>query len=228
MAFLPILYRIQELDSQALALKRTLDQAAADPNILAVQTLQQQIVTSLGKIETQRQRINSAQRQLELDLKACQERLGHEEAKLYDGTVVSSRGLEQVQQKATEYRNQQAKIEDEKLAAEQSDLKKRLTACEAETAAIQQRLKQQSMEIALEQNQIDSELEELRPRVPVEWLERYQRIAKAHFGIGITKIKTDSCGACHVGLSDLLLGKAKQGEDTLIFCESCGRILYFS
>jgi predicted nucleic acid-binding Zn-ribbon protein len=236
MAFLPILYRIQELDSKTLALKRTFEQTASDPNLLALQSLQQQSEASLAKIHSVRRKLTVSGRQLELDLKACQEHLKHEETKLYDGTVVSSRGLEQVQQKAAEYKNQQVKLEDqllaileedEKLTAQQADLEKRLVACEKELAAIMQNTKQQAAAIALEQSEINFELEELRPQIPVEWLERYQRIAKAHQGIGIAKIKADSCGACHVGLSDSLLRKAKQGEDTLIFCENCGRILYY-
>lgn len=237
MAFLPVLFRIQELDSKALALKRTLEQAAVDPNLLALQSLQQQSKASLVKISSTRQKLNSSQRQLELELKTCQEHLGHEEKKLYDGTVVSSRGLEQVQQKAAEYKNQQVKLEDqilalleedEKLAAEQAELQKRLVACEQELETVRQDIKQQSGAIALEQDEINFELEELRPQIPIEWLERYQRIAKAHLGIGIAKIKTDCCGACHVGLSDALMCKAKQGEDTLIYCENCGRILYYN
>jgi predicted nucleic acid-binding Zn-ribbon protein len=236
MAFLPLLFRIQELDSKAIALKRTLEQAALNPNLLALESLLQQSKASLIKVKNARRELNSSQRQLELELKTCQEHLEHEEKKLYDGTVVSSRGLEQVQQKAAEYKKQQVKLEDqilvfleedEKLAVNQADLEKRLIACEKELEIIQKDIKQQSGAIALEQNEINLELEELRPQIPTEWLERYQRIAKAHLGIGIAKIKTDSCGACHVGLSDALMRKAKQGEDTLIFCENCGRILYY-
>jgi predicted nucleic acid-binding Zn-ribbon protein len=174
---------------------------------------------------------------LELELKDCLEHVKHEEEKLYNGSIMSSKGLEQVQQKATEYKNHQVVVEDqilglleedEKLSAQQTNLQKRLTVCDQETSTILQQIKQKSAEIAFEEIELNFELEELRPKVPPEWLARYQKIANAHFGVGIAKIKTGSCGACHVGLSEALLGKAKQGEDTLIFCEDCGRILYFS
>jgi predicted nucleic acid-binding Zn-ribbon protein len=237
MPHLPILYRIQELDSRVLALKRTLEQAITDPNLLALQSLQQQILVSLTKIDKERKKVNVSQRRLELDLKDCSEHLKHEEEKLYNGTVMSSRGLEQVQQKATEYKNHQTEVEDqilvlleadEKLSTEQTNLQKRLETCNQEIASMQLEIKQKAAENALEENEINFELEELRPQVPTEWLTRYQKIAQAHFGVGIAKIKTGSCGACHVGLSDSLLSKAKQGEDIIIFCENCGRILYFS
>ncbi|HBE80556.1 MAG TPA: hypothetical protein DDW65_22640 [Firmicutes bacterium] len=237
MAFLPILFRIQELDSRALFLKQAREQAAANPNLMALQSLYRQSETALAKLDNERKKTTTAQHQLELELKTCLEHLRNEEAKLYNGTVVSSRGLEQVQQKAEEYKIQQAGLEDqilnlleedENLTGKQTGLQKRLKECEREIASLRQEIKQQSGEFALEENEVNVELAELRPQVPPEWLERYQRIAKAHFGIGIAKIKTDSCGACHVGLSDGMLRKAKQGEDTLIFCENCGRILYYS
>ncbi len=237
MANLPILYRIQELDSKALALKKSLAQAASNPNLAALRTLHQQSEKALTAVNAQRRQNTISQHKLELELKTCQDLLQHEEDKLYNGTVVSSRSLEQVQQKAQEYRIQQGKIEDqilellendEKQSAEQEELRKRLTSCEQEIAEIEREMKQQSAEVALQLSEMEMELDELRPQIPLPWLERYQKIAKAHSGIGITKIKTDSCGACHVGLSDSLLRKAKQGEDALIFCENCGRILYYS
>jgi uncharacterized protein len=237
MPYLPTLFRIQELDSRVLALKRAREQAAADPNLLALQSLHHQIGASLIKIENARKKVNSSQRQLELELKDCLEHVKHEEEKLYNGVIVSSKGLEQVQQKATEYKNHQLVVEDqilalleedEKLATDQTNLQKQLAVCDQETIAMQQQIKQKSAEIAFEEIELNLELEELCPKVPPEWLARYQKIANAHFGVGIAKIKTGSCGACHVGLSEALLSKAKQGEDTLIFCEDCGRILYFN
>lgn len=237
MPYLPTLFRIQELESRAQALKRAQEQTVADPNLLALQTLQQQTTVSLTKIENESQRISNLQRQFDLDLKVCLEHVKHEEEKLYNGTVMSSKGLEQVQQKADEYKNHQAEIEDqmlglleeeEKITAQKTDLQKHLAACSQEIASIQRKIKQKLAEIALEENELNFELAELSPTVPAEWLARYQKIAKAHSGIGIAKIKTGSCGGCHIGLSDALMNKAKQGVDTLIFCENCGRILYFS
>jgi predicted nucleic acid-binding Zn-ribbon protein len=237
MAFLPILYRIQELDSKALALKKSLEQAAIDPNLVAVKALHYQSEGALAAIHNSRRQISISQRKLELELKTCQELLKHEEDKLYNGTVISSRSLEQVQQKSEEYRIQQGKLEDqilvlleedEKCLTQQDDLQKRLAACAKEIEGIGQEIKQQSAAAALELSEIEFELAELKPQIPAAWLERYQKIAKAHSGIGITKIKTDSCGACHVGLSDAMLRKAKQGEDTMIFCENCGRIIYYN
>ncbi len=237
MANLPILYRIQELESKGLAFKKSLDQAANNPNLVAIKTLHQQSEKALSALNDQRRQNTISQHKLELELKTCQDLLKHEEDKLYNGTIVSSRSLEQVQQKAQEYRSQQGKIEDqilvllekdEKQSAEQEELRKRLTSCEQEITKIEKEMKLQSAEVALQLSEMEMELDELKPQIPPPWLERYQRIAKAHSGIGITKIKNDSCGACHVGLSDSLLRKAKQGEDALIFCENCGRILYYS
>jgi predicted nucleic acid-binding Zn-ribbon protein len=204
---------------------------------VALHGLQQELAIAVQTKETELKQVETRQRQLNPDLKICQERLHHEEKRLYDGSVAQARELEQIQQKAAEYRGAQAKIEekilqlmetDEQLTGELQQLTWRQQKAGQEEQRIQAKLRQQSLELIVEKEELQAELAELEPQISPEWLERYRRIAKAHRGVGIAKLKQDSCGACHVSLSESRLQQVKRGEDKLYFCENCGRILYYS
>jgi predicted nucleic acid-binding Zn-ribbon protein len=236
MAILPLLYRIQEIESRVAELDRNLAAAQQNPNLIAVRLLQNELKTSVDGIEADLKKVKNAQRRLDLELKTCQERLKNEEDKLYGGTVGHARELEQIQQKVGEYQNHRGKIEDELLQLMEKDeeysdqlaeLRQRWEKVLQENDRIEADIKQQSLEVGFEKDQLLMELEELTPQIPPDWLERYRKIAKAHRGIGIAKLKQNSCGACHVSLSDSRLNQVKRGEDKLQFCENCGRILFY-
>ncbi|MGE5583447.1 MAG: zinc ribbon domain-containing protein [Bacillota bacterium] len=236
MAYLPILFRIQEIESKLLSLQRTREKVRDNTNLPALTALQKEITAALAGLEAEIKKNHNLQRQYDLELRTCQDRLKAEDGKLYNGSVVSSRGLEQVQQKAAEYRKNIEKLEDqllvlmeqdEKFLQQRTDLQKRLQACEREVAAAGEEIRQRLAEIACEESGLKQESSELQLQVPPEWLERYRKIAGTHQGVGIARVKSDSCGACHISFSDSLLQKVKRGEDALTYCENCGRIIYY-
>jgi predicted nucleic acid-binding Zn-ribbon protein len=236
MAILPLLYRIQEIESRLAELERNLADLQQNPNWKAVRLLQDELKRSMDRSETDLKKVKSKQRQLDLELKTCQERLGNEENKLYGGAVAQARELEQIQQKVGEYLNQRTRIEeellhtmeqDEELVAQQGELNVRMGKAREEQDRIEAKLRERSLEVDFETEKLRMELEELVPQIPPEWLERYRKIAKAHRGIGIAKLKQNSCGACHVKLSDSRLNQVKRGADKLQYCENCGRILFY-
>lgn len=236
MAFLPILYKVQEIESRLSALKKEAAQAKINSNLSAVEGLAKQTTEKIVINQTKQAAIRSNLRKSELELKACQEHLKIEEGKLYGGAVTSSRELELIQQKAAEYNKLKTKYEDEvlqlletdeNLTGQLDDLQKCEAECKQEIVKLQQEIRQKLQEINIEIIQLEPELPDLKAQVPAEWLERYERISKSHYGVGIARMKADMCGACHISLSDSHLQKVKRGEDKLIYCENCGRILFF-
>ncbi|MGD8401195.1 MAG: C4-type zinc ribbon domain-containing protein [Bacillota bacterium] len=237
MAILPLLYRVQEIESRMAALTKNLESLAGEPNLTALQSLLQKLTAVYRTKEGELRQVKLRQRRLEAELQMCQGRLQHEEKRLYDGSVTQARELEQIEQKAAEYRHAQARFEeellelmeaDDKLTADLQALFGRRQTAAAEEAQLQAKMKQQSLELILEKEDLQAELAELEPQIPPEWLERYRRIARSQRGIGVAKLKQNSCGACHVSLSEFRLQQVKRGEDKLHFCENCGRILYYN
>jgi predicted nucleic acid-binding Zn-ribbon protein len=236
MAILPLLYRIQELESRVAELDRNLAALQQNPELEAIRSLQNELQGSLDRLETGLKKVKDGGRQLDLDLKSCQERLKNEENKLYGGSVVHPRELEQIQQRVTEYQERRNRIEEELLQLMEKEdkwsagrlvLQQRAANAAQENERFEAEARRRSQEFDLEKEQLLMELEELTPQIPPEWLERYRKIAKSRRGIGIAKLKQNSCGACHVSLSDSRLNQVKRGEDKLQFCENCGRILFY-
>jgi uncharacterized protein len=236
MAQLPILFQIQTIESRLQALKKDRDQIQNSPQLAQAETLLRKINSLLNDIGNKRNIIHSSNRNLDFELKSCQEHLTTEEKRLYGGSVTNSRELEQIQQKVGEYQKTIAKLEDEilqlmeqddALTNQSSGFKKKAEALEREITTFTEETKLKLSEINIEFEGLEMELNGVISQVPQEWLERYQRIAKAHHGIGIAQVKTGNCGACHVSLPDLLLQKVKRGDDAINYCENCGRILYY-
>lgn len=236
MAYLPVLFQIQTFESRLLALKKDEAQVKNDPKIAETEATLVKMNALAAGLEKKRQASQSANRKLELELKTCQEHMRSEEKKLYGGSVTNPRELGQIEQKVAEYKHLAGKLEDEILQLMEQDetlgkqisvLKKKKAACERELAALKTAASQKLAEISIEIMEVENELREITPKVPEEWLARYQKIAGSHNGIGIAQVKAGNCGACHVSLSDMLLQKVKRGDDVIVCCENCGRILYF-
>ncbi|HEX7713097.1 MAG TPA: C4-type zinc ribbon domain-containing protein [Bacillota bacterium] len=236
MAKLPILYKIQTIDSRLLALKKAEEQIGTDPNRIALTELITQSEQRLGVLREEQQRVSLEQKRIELELKTCQERRKSEETKLYSGSVTASRELELLQQKIAESAKSQAKQEEmllhlmereEELTQEIGENEKRLELARKDLATLEMELKQRQMELAMETEDLRAEQEELLPQIPADWLARYHRIAGSHNGVAVARLKQESCGACHISQSQSQIQKVKRGDDQLLFCENCGRILYY-
>lgn len=236
MAYLPVLFQIQTLESRLSALKKDEVQAKNDPKIAETEAALAKINALWSGLAKKRQETQNSNRKLELELKSCQEHIGAEEKKLYGGTVTNPRELGQIEQKVAEYKHATGKLEDEILQLMEQDetlgkqirvLQKKKAACEQELAALKTAASQKLGEIRIAMMEVESELSEVMPQVPEEWLARYHKIAASHHGIGIAQVKAGNCGACHVSLSDMLLQKVKRGDDMIVCCENCGRMLYF-
>ena len=65
----------------------------------------------------------------------------------------------------------------------------------------------------------------LRQRVEGEWLDHYERIAKAR-KTGLSEARDSKCLTCHVTLRPQVFAEVRSGSK-LITCESCSRILYY-
>ncbi|HOJ79093.1 MAG TPA: C4-type zinc ribbon domain-containing protein [Bacillota bacterium] len=236
MASLPKLYRIQELESAITGLNQLEQQTKRDPSWVALKKSQKELKSAIENVENNLAETKSKAHKLELDLKNFQMHHQDEETKLYSGNVSSPRELEQIQLKMLEYQNAARKVEDELLVVLEVDekqtveletIKQQLEQCTQELKAVEKGLRQKLLEISMERDDYQAELETLTTQVPQEWLEKYRKVADTHKGIGIAKVKKNSCGACHITLSEALMSDIKRGEDQLLYCENCGRILYY-
>lgn len=236
MAYLPVLFRIQEIHNRQRTLKKLLTEAQQRSDLLELRHRKADCLKKIEVILKKQKSLRKSQSQFDLDLKACLAKIKQEETKLYSGSVVNSRELEQIQLKILEYTNTKEKLEEsiyqimeeeERLINAKARIEKVKQSSDQQLAIIEAEARQEIFELNLEATELELELNELLPKVPDEWLDRLERISDSHNGVGIAQIKLGCCGACHVSLSESLLQKVKRGEDQILLCENCGRILFY-
>jgi uncharacterized protein len=107
---------------------------------------------------------------------------------------------------------------------------------ESERRVKAEEVKQKEGEAALEKEQaeleqaihsITQDRESVKPSIPPPLLHRYDRVAQNRNGIGVAEIRKDACGACFRTLTPQALQEAKR-NDSVLTCESCGRILVWT
>jgi predicted nucleic acid-binding Zn-ribbon protein len=83
---------------------------------------------------------------------------------------------------------------------------------------------------AVDQKQLDELLGErkgivtgLGPRIHKE----YERIRKKWHGVAVAEVVAGRCSKCQISLRPQFFQDLRRGDD-LMFCESCGRILYYN
>jgi len=236
MAYLPVLFRIQEIYNRQRILEKSTKEIERRPDLIELRNRKEDYAKKLVTIKKKQGLIRKSLHQLDLDLKSCLAKIEQEETKLYSGSVTNSRELEQIQLKVLEYNNTKSKLEEnsyqlleeeEKLITLKERIEKLLQSLDGQMTIIEAEIGAKIFELNLESTELNGELEELIPKIPREWLERLEKIAGSHNGIGIAQIKSGCCGACHVSLSEFLLQRAKRGEDQLLLCETCGRIIFY-
>ena len=233
---LPVLFRMQEIESRLAVLLKKRQQLEQHADLVLLRQRLKEFTAHQEHLGRDGQQVKLKQSQLDLELKTLQEHLKIEEQKLYGGAITSSRELEQIQSKVSEYAKKRVILEDEILKLMEQDeqvthdlqeLKQVIVGVEVGITDVKQQIGQEMIEITMEEQDLSDEAALLIVKIPEDWLSRYRRIAGSHHGVAIARVKNNSCGACHVSLSDMMLQQVKRGEDCFYYCENCARILYY-
>jgi uncharacterized protein len=67
---------------------------------------------------------------------------------------------------------------------------------------------------------------ELKERVPVELLSRYERIRNRNNGLGVISVWKAVCNGCHMNIPPQLYNELQRSTE-LVSCPNCQRIIYF-
>jgi uncharacterized protein len=76
-------------------------------------------------------------------------------------------------------------------------------------------------------DQIKQERTGLAEKLPRTTLDAYTRIARRRNGVAVAEASGGRCSACQITLRPQYFQDLRRG-DQLMFCESCGRILYYN
>lgn len=71
---------------------------------------------------------------------------------------------------------------------------------------------------------LDKKMEELEKKVSPSLMIRYKRV-RQHHSMPVVEVKDGKCSGCNMGLPSLAIRRLV-GEDMILECENCGRLLY--
>jgi predicted nucleic acid-binding Zn-ribbon protein len=225
------LYALQEVDSQIDSLQRTLDEIRGRETESEELRLAAERLLALGE---QRHEIESEQRQIGYDVEDLRAQATDVEAKLYGGTVTSSRELKDLQRELESIQRRQHEKEEALLG-----VMSRLEETQAEAATTSSGLaegraawEREQSEAQVRAAEIEQELEALQSRrtaalrpVDANSLVLYERLRKTRGGRAVARVDRGACLGCRIMLPSNLFQKARSGA-MVVQCSSCERILF--
>jgi hypothetical protein len=170
----------------------------------------------------------------ELELEGLEDKIADVTDQLYGGRVTNPKELAALQQDIEYLQRRQSELEDEVLGlmTEIDELEPDLEATRQELAQIRKAWdsEQAKLEALLEKLEVDiqshrKERQGIAETIPSRDMQLYKNIRHQKGGQAVTRLKGRLCGICRVAVPS---GKVQQvrGQDQIVTCDSCGRILY--
>lgn len=226
---LEMLLKLQEIDYDLMELDRSKDYL---PDM--INNLKKEIEVTSKNLRESEERLtqqNLQRKRLELDLEQTNTELGKLQKQMldiktnreYDALVteIANRKLkisnteEELLETLTEIDELQDKIKEykEKLSEVKKNNQVQLESLQKELDSIGTKIKQK-----------EDERKNVSVRMNKYILSTYERVKKVKGGVAVVPVKKRACSGCYKSLPPQRIQEIKKG-DTLITCDSCGRIL---
>lgn len=230
--FIEKLLVVQDRDRQILRVRGEL--ASLGPEREALRTRADTTQAALEASRLKVKHIESDRKRLELEVEAQKQQierysLQQFQTKKNDEYRALAHEIENCKKAITQLEDQQLELmeqgeqEQKKVnAATQAaaDMKKLADQKIAELAAREENLKKQLAEL-------ESNYDQLSEGIDETVLARYQRLRKHRGEKTVVGIEHSVCGGCHMKLPTQIVVSC-QGQQELITCPNCGRILYYA
>ena len=225
------LYRIQQIDTQ-------IDQAEASlaevNRLLAGDETVQQARQSVEEAGLALHQNQQALKQAEFAVKEQQIKIGQSEANLYGGRIRNPKELQDLQKEIASLKKHLATLEDQQLevmmALEEAEARNQtakgtLTQVQATFAEKSSAWLGQKEHFVRLLDRLQAERNAALTLASKDSLQVYEGLRKRKSGAAVTTIKEGSCSVCGADIRPAELQAARAAQD-LVYCGSCGRILY--
>lgn len=225
------LYRLQTLDLRVETLQQAL--RAAEHQVGESAELQAARAGVAGRSRT----VHGAdlrQRDLELELAQVETHLRDVEQKLYGGRVRNPKELQSWERDAAQLRAQKGRLEDQLLAVMEEvetgraalrTAERQLAETDAAWRAAQAELHEQIARLSGELAEGQRERTAHTATLGEAHRALYERLRRERAGRAVARVEQSTCQGCRLSLPAALVQRARVGPD-LVFCSSCGRILW--
>lgn len=225
------LYQLQQIDTDILQAKRRLVEVIEgqkEPEtVRTARAAAQAAATALEKWQKQ-------QRERNLALQEIKNKQKQTEDQLYSGSIKNPKSLGDLQLSLDALGRQRANLEDELLEA-MIMVDDNAAAHETAAAVWQQieaawqkdqtRLQQEQTELVARLKKLQQNRQQQSAIIDADLLAEYDHLMrKQRNGIAVAALKQNMCQGCRVVVSANKVREAAEGQ--LVYCGSCGRILY--
>ncbi|KAF0108685.1 MAG: hypothetical protein FD146_571 [Anaerolineaceae bacterium] len=225
------LHRLQHTDSQT-------DKVRARLQVI-LKTLEDDADLRRAKeqAETAAAGLGSAQqalRQAEESVRAQRVKIERAESSLYGGAVHNPKELQDLQNDVASLKRYHITLEDRQIEAMQAleDAERLDQAARANMQAVTARLLQQNQSLAGERDRLlrdaekfEAERQAIVASLPADLLARYEALRQQRRGVAVATVTDNTCAACGSGLTPALAQSVRMAGE-MVFCPTCGRILY--
>lgn len=225
------LYRLQQVDSQ-------IDQVNARLKEIEILLSDNATVRKAASIATRtEQNLEAAQkeqRQAEVKVKDQRIKIEQTEATLYGGTVRNPKELQDLQNEVAalkrfldtlEERQLEAMLAVDEAAEKNDEAQKILSHYQAEAEKQQASLIEEREQLQSENAAAGRQRQSAAQAVTADDLATYEQVRKKRAGVAVAKVRDKACSACGSILT-ASLHQAARSPSQVVFCDSCGRILY--
>jgi predicted nucleic acid-binding Zn-ribbon protein len=225
------LYRVQNLDSKIDQIESRLETIE---HILMDNEEIERARKKLGKAEANAKEIRIEMHQIMDKVEAQRIKLKTTQAALFGGRIKNPKELEDLQMESEALKRYIAQLEDEQLEmmianeeAENAETQARKNLEQVKGKTIEQ-----NAALVGERSKLESDLERLSrekeavlPAIPPRSLQLYKQLRETRRGIAVATVTDGGCSICGQALTPADL-QSIRASNKLIFCPSCGRILY--
>jgi predicted nucleic acid-binding Zn-ribbon protein len=173
-------------------------------------------------------------RNLETELQDTKEKIEKYKRQLNDVKTNKeySSLLKEIEEANAKIDSLEEEIIGEMLSAD--DIEKEIKAASKKAEEVQAELFRKKDAIFQEKNKaeeklkdIESEKEQLLPKIPSDQMKLYKQISRTKNGIVLSPVTEEFCTMCHMRVRPQMVNELIAGTQ-IITCENCGRILYYA
>jgi len=171
---------------------------------------------------------------LEFSVKDQQIKINQSESTLYGGKIKNPKELQDIQKEIASLKKHLGTLEDQQLEAMlsveqheeiESAAKRQMIQAQAEFTEKSAGWLGQRDQLARTLERLNSERATIVPPVSAENMSVYNTTRKRKSGVAVCTAHDGSCSVCGANIRPMELQSARSAQD-LVFCGSCGRILY--
>ncbi len=225
------LYRLQQIDTQ-------LDQAeaslAAINRLLAGDESVRQAMLTAENADKTLQHHGQSLKHIEFTVHEQQMKIAQSEASLYSGRIHNPKELQDIQKEIASLKKHLAALEDQQLEAMLAveDAEAQEKAAQAALAQAQAAFAEKTSGWLGQKEQLTRNLDRLHAErnaglspIAKESMQTYENMRKRKSGVAVTTIADGSCSVCGGTIRPSEVQAARSAQ-VLVYCSSCGRILY--